>query len=96
MSWDFDWIANWRVTLNMLVNVALGAFAGAALAYYTIPGDLGFWSKPVMAAGGVPALTAVAAKMQRSPAEQHAARQTQQIQDGAIPGRRAKDTQQTP
>ncbi len=96
MNWDFDWLSNWRVTLNMLVNVALGALAGSALAYYTIPGDFGFWSKPVMAAGVVPAITAFVAKMQKTPSELHTENQTTQIQKGEISGRRLSDPPKHP
>lgn len=95
MNWDFDWL-NWRVTLNLLLNVLAGGIVGSALAYYTIPGDPGFWSRPVMAAGVVPALAAFVAKMQKSPWQHLADEQTRQIQNGEIRGRRAKDTHLTP
>ncbi len=96
MNWDFDWLSNWKVTLNIVLNVLLGGAAGCLLAYWVSPVGTAFFSKTIMAAGFAPAVIAFVAKMQKSPAEQHTAEQTKQIRNGEIPGRRAKDPQQTP
>ncbi len=91
MNWDFDWLSNWRVTLNMLLNVLAGGLLGCVLAYWASPAGTAFTSKAVMAAGFAPALMAFAAKMQKSPSQQHAEDQTKQIIDGTVPGRRLRD-----
>lgn len=91
MNWDFDWLANWRVDVNMLLNVLAGGLLGCLLAYWASPAGTLFFSKAIMAAGLAPALMAFAAKMQKSPTQQHAEEQTKQIQDGELPGRRLRD-----
>ena len=96
MNWDFDWLSNWKVTLNIVLNVIVSALVGSGLVYFVSPPGTPFWSKGIMAAGFVPALSAFVAKMQKSPDQQHADDQTKQIRNGEIPGRRAKDPQQTP
>lgn len=93
MNWEFDWISNPKVTLNLVINVLVGGLAGCALAYWAAPAGTVFLSKTVMSAGFAPAVIAFVAKMQKSPQEQHTEDRTKLIQNGQASGRRAADDQ---
>ena len=96
MTFTLDWISNWRVILNLGLNVLASGAVGSLLVWFVSPPEIGFFSRTILAAGFVPALSSLVAKLQVSPEEQQARAHTRKIQAGTVRGRRASDPPSPP
>lgn len=85
---NFDLFASPRILINLIANVLISGLVGSLLVYFASPDGAAFMSKPVLAGGFVPALSAFVAKMQKSPGEQMATEITKKVQSGELPDRR--------
>lgn len=67
MNFDFDWIRNWRLVLNVGISAAFFGFAGMFTAWLGAPADTAFLSKAVASGGLVPVIAAMVQHFRNRP-----------------------------
>lgn len=87
---DFDWIGNPRLVTNLAIGFGFAGAVGIFTVWVASPSDVPL--KTLLAGGLVPAVTALVAKLSRSPkdmiAERKAKEETAKVLTGEIPDRR--------
>lgn len=69
MDFDFDWLSNWRIVVNVALSAIVAGGLGSLVVYFAAPPETHFLSRVVLAGGFVPVIAAVQQRLAKRPSE---------------------------